>query len=214
MSVTLYDEALLKKFKFWIKDDKLTILGVNESTDLFRYRLDENNDRPLQLPIISLSRDPRIDIVSTNKQSLTYDGFKVESKGGRTNQLNMVPITIRYQLDIYTRYDYEGQEYIRNFIFNLINYPTVAIEVPYNDSKLVMNGYIHLDNEVNDNSDIPEKLIRDQFRRHTLSFSLDAKLYDYRTYDNWKINCCKSVLLLPDEELDEAKGSIEIIEGE
>ena len=111
MSVTLYDDALLRKFKFWIKDDKLTILGVNESTDLFKYRLDQNNDKPLQLPIISLSRDPRMTILSTTKQPLTYDGYKVESKGGKTNQLNMIPIGLRYQLDIYTRYDYEGQEY-------------------------------------------------------------------------------------------------------
>lgn len=211
MSVTLYDDALLRKFKFWIKDDKLTILGVNESTDLFKYRLDQNNDKPLQLPIISLSRDPRMSILSTTKQPLTHDGYKVESKGGKTNQLNMIPIELRYQLDIYTRYDYEGQEYVRNFIFNIINYPKIGIEVPYNDSKLIMNGYIHLEPEENDNSDIPEKLIRDQFRRHTLSFTLEAKLYDYRAYDNWKINCCDSTVLLTDEEINQAENSIDVI---
>lgn len=211
MSVTLYDDALLRKLKFWIKDDKLTVLGVNDSTNLFKYRLDQNNDQPLQLPIISLSREPNISIQTTTKQPMTYDGFKVESENGKTNQLNMIPITIRYQLDIYTRYDYEGQEYVRNFIFNLINYPLVGIEIPYNDSKLVMNGYIHLDQEVNDNSDIPEKLIRDQFSRHTLSFSLDAKLYDYRAYDNWRLDCCNSVLLLTDEEINQAENSIDVI---
>ena len=210
MSVTLYDNALLEKFKFWIKDNNLTILGVNESTDLFKYRLDQNNDKPLQLPIISLSREPSITLGSTTKQPLTYDGLKVESKGGKTNQLNMIPILVRYQLDIYTRYDYEGQEYVRNFIFNLINYPKLMIELPYNDSKILMDAYIHLDPEINDNSDIPEKLIRDQFSRHTLSFSLDAKLYDYRAYENWKIDCCNSVILLSDEELNEAENSIDV----
>ena len=210
MSVNLYDNALIDKFKFWIKDKNLTILGVNESTDLFKYRLDQNNDKPLQLPIISLSREPRIDIVSTTKQPLTYDGPKVESKGGKTNQLNMIPITLRYQLDIYTRYDNENQEYVRNFIFNLINYPKLTIELPYNDSKIIMNAYIHLEPEVNDNSDIPERLIRDQFRRQTISFSLDAKLYDYRAYDNWKIDCCNSLVLLSDEELNEAENSIDV----
>lgn len=211
MSVTLYDEALLRKFKFWIKDDQLTILGVNESTDLFKYRLDENNDKPLQLPIISLSREPRIDIASTVKQPMTYDGLKIESEGGKTNQLNVIPIVIRYQLDIYTRYDYEAQEYVRNFVFNMINYPKVGIQIPYNDSQLVMDAYIHLDPEINDNSDVPERLIRDQFRRQTLSFSLEAKLYDYRAYDNWKIDCCDSVVLLTDEELNKAENSIDII---
>ena len=210
MSVTLYDEALIRKIKFWVKDDNITILGVNESTDLFRYKLDQNNDQPLQLPIISLSREPRIEIVSTNKQPLSYDGYKIESENNKTNQLNAIPIKIRYQLDIYTRYDYENQEYVRNFIFNLINYPRLAIEVPYNDSKLIMNSYIHLDGEVNDNSDIPERLIRDQFRRQTISFTLDAKLYDYRAYDNWKIDCCNSTVLLVDDEINQAENSIDI----
>lgn len=210
MSVTLYDNALLRKFKFWIKDDNLTVLGVNESTDLFKYRLDQGNDKPLQLPIIALSREPSFTMTSTTKQPMTYDGLKVESKGGKTNQLNAIPIVLKYQLDIYTRYENEGQEYVRNFLFNLINYPMVAIEVPYNDSKLIMNGYIHLDTTVSDNSDIPERLIRDQFRRQTISFTLDAKLYDYRAYENWKIDCCGSRILLPEDELEMAENSIDI----
>lgn len=210
MSVTLYDDALLRKFKFWIKDNSLTVLGVNESTDLFKYRLDQSNDKPLQLPIIALSREPSFTMTSTTKQPMTYDGLKVESKGGKTNQLNAIPIVLKYQLDIYTRYENESQEYVRNFLFNLINYPMVAIEVPYNDSKLVMNGYIHLDTTISDNSDIPERLIRDQFRRQTISFTLDAKLYDYRAYENWKIDCCSSRILLPEDELEMAENSIDV----
>ncbi len=210
MSVTLYDDALIRKIKFWVRDDAITILGVNESTDLFRYKLDQNNDKPLQLPIIALSRESRIEIASTTKQPLTYDGLKVASENNKTNQLNAIPIRIRYQLDIYTRYDYENQEYARNFIFNLINYPMLAIEVPYNNSKLIMNSYIHIEPEITDNSDIPERLIRDQFRRQTISFVLDAKLYDYRAYDNWKIDCCNSTVLLADEEINQAENSIDI----
>lgn len=210
MSVTLYDDALLRKFKFWIKDDNLTILGVNQSTDLFKYRLDTNNDKPLQLPIISLSREPNITLRSPVKKPSTYDGLKIESVNGKTNQLNFIPISINYQLDIYTRYESEGQEYIRNFIFNLINYPKLGIEIPYNDSKLIMNAYIYLGSEIVDNSDIPERLIRDQFTRHTISFRLDGELYDYRAYDNLKIDCCSSVLLLNDEEINEAENSIDV----
>ena len=210
MSISLYDEALLKKFKFWIKDDSITILGVNESTDLFRYRLDKSNDKPLQLPIISLSREPSITIKRATKTPSTYDGLKIETNGEKTTQLNFVPISIGYQLDIYTRYDAEGQEYIRNFIFNIINFPKLGIEIPYNDSNLIMNAYIHLGQDVDDNSDIPERLIRDQFRRYTLSLRLDGELYDYRTYDNLKLDCSESVLLLTDEELNTAENSIDV----
>lgn len=215
MSVNLYDAALLRKIQFWVKDPNMTILGVNESTDLLKYRLDANNDQPLKLPIISLSREPNIKIVSINKKPQTYDGLKIESANEKTNQLNSIPISIRYQLDIYTRYDNEAQEYMRNFIFNFINYPKVDLEVPYNNSKLIMNAYIQLDNEYADNSDIPERLIRDQFHRQTLSFTLNGSLYDYRAYDNWKIDCCNMVLLLRDEELNTAENSIDIkVEGE
>ena len=213
MSVTLYDAALLRKIKYWVKDNKITILGVNESTDLFRYRLDTNNDKPLTLPIISLSRNPRVEIVETTKKPLTYDGLKIESENGRTNQLNAIPITITYQLDVYTRYSDEAQEYMRNFIFNFINYPRLDLEIPYNDSSIIINSYIHIDSEYEDNSDIPERLIRDQFNRQTLTFRLSAYLYDYRAYDNWKISS-EFTLLLCDAELKEGKDSIYVnVEG-
>lgn len=210
MSVTLYDDALLRKIKFWVKDNDITILGVNESTDLFQYRLDRNDDKPLQLPIISLSRDSRLELQSTTKQPSTYDGLKIEGNTNKTNQLNFVPVRIRYQLDIYTRYNYEAQEFVRNFIFNFINYPGFGIEIPYNNSKLIMNAYIHLEPEVQDNSDIPERLIRDSFSRQTISFYIDGQLFDYKSYDNWKIDCCNSTLLLNDEELELANNSIDI----
>lgn len=210
MSVTLYDKALLRKIQYWVKDPNITILGVDQSTDLFKYRLDMNNDKPLSLPIISLSRDSNIVINSVNKKPLTYDGLKVESGNMKTNQLNAIPISIRYQLDVYTRYDEEAQEYMRNFIFNFINYPKVDLEIPYNNSKLIMNAYISIDNQYNDNSNIPEKLIRDQFSRQTLSFTLNGSLYDYRAYDNWKIDCSQLVLLLRDDELATGEGSIDI----
>lgn len=215
MSVTLYDKALLRKIQYWVKDPNITILGVDQSTDLFKYRLDMNNDKPLSLPIISLSRDSRIGITNTVKRPLTYDGLKVESANGKTNQLNMIPISIGYQLDVYTRYDEEAQEYMRNFIFNFINYPKVDLEIPYNNSKLIMNAYISINNEYNDNSNVPEKLVRDQFSRQTLSFTLTGSLYDYRAYDNWKIDCSQLVLLLRDDELNNAQGSIDVkIEGD
>lgn len=210
MSVTLYDRALLRKIQYWVKDPNITILGVDQSTDLFKYRLDMNNDKPLSLPIISLSRDSRIAINSTTKRPLSYDGLKIESANMKTNQLNAIQISIRYQLDVYTRYDEEAQEYMRNFIFNFINYPKVDLEIPYNNSKLIMNAYISIDNEYNDNSNVPEKLVRDQFSRQTLSFTLTGSLYDYRAYDNWKIDCSQLVVLLRDDELENAEGSIDI----
>lgn len=215
MSVTLYDEALKRKLQYWVKDPNITILGVNESTDLFKYRSDISNDKPLKLPIISLSRDARVAINATTKKPLSFDGLKLESENSKTNQINGIPITIRYQLDVYCRYSADAQEYMRNFIFNFINYPRLDIEIPYNGAKIIMNAYISIDSDFSDNSDIPERLIRDQFNRQTLGFSINAWLYDYRTYDNWKIDADNMKLLLTDIELQNAENSIDIeIEGE
>lgn len=214
MSVTLYDEALLRKIKFWVKDQNVTILGVDQSTDLFKYRSDISNDKPLKLPIISLSRDSTITIRNTTKQPLSFDGLKIESVNGKTNQMNAIPISIPYQIDVYTRYNYEAQEYMRNFIFNLINYPKVEFEVPYNNSKIIMNAFIHLGSDYADNSDVPEKLIRDQFSRETLNFYIDGYLYDYRAYDNWKIDAEQMNLVIGESEVN-AENSIDInLEGE
>lgn len=211
MSIPLYDEAILRKLKFWVKDNKLTILGVDQSTDLFKYRSDIADDKPLQLPIISLSRHPEITINSTTKQPLSFDGLKIEGNESKTNQLNAIPITIQYQLDVYTRYSDEAQEYMRNFIFNFINYPALAIEIPYNSAKIIINGYIHIAGNYTDNSDIPELLIRDQFNRETLNFTVEAYLYDYRPYDNWKINADDITVLLCEAEVAEAENSIDVI---
>lgn len=209
MSVTLYDEALLRKIRRWVSDKDVTILGVDDSADLFKYKADIGDDKPLTLPLISISRDSRVNINSNAKKPLTYDGLKHESNGSITNQINVIPITINYQLNIYTRKDWQAQEYMRSFIFNLINFPRIDIEVPYNNSKLVMSAYINIDQEYSDNSDIPEKLIRDQFSRQTLSFRINANLYDYKTNDNWKIDCESMTLLLTDKEM-ESEGSINI----
>ena len=135
MSVTIYDKALLTKFERWIKDNKIKILGVKESTRLFKYRLDMENDKPIKLPLISLNRNSPVIITDTSKRPLTFEGFKAEGNKEKTNQLNAIPISISYQLDIYTRYIEEAEEYIRNFVFNLINYPRLDIEIPYKDCK-------------------------------------------------------------------------------
>ena len=41
--------------------------------------------------------------------------FNADSKV--SDHLNAVPITLKYQIDIYTRYQEEADEYVRNFIF-------------------------------------------------------------------------------------------------
>ena len=211
MSVAIYDKALLTKFKRWIKDKNLTILGVDQTSRLFRYRADTNNDKPIQLPLISLSRNPTVSIVSTSKRPLSYDSSTREYTEDKTNKLNAIPIKISYQLDIYCRYVEEVEEYVRNFVFNIINYPKLDIEIPYKNSKIISNSYLSIDSEINDNSDISERLIEDQFTRRTITFSLnDAYLYDYKTLDNWKIDTGVEIIVALDDSELAAVESIDI----
>lgn len=192
MSAVLYDEALLNKIKGWVKDNKMKITGPNETRQLFQYLADTSNDKPIELPLIALRRDYRMDILNKNKRPMTFDGWrkdadykdsKDKTKGAAINQLNAIPIRLFYQLDIYTRLYEEAEEYVRNFIFNLINFPKLCINIPYNGANIKQEAYIDLNPEVSDNSDIPERLVVGQFTRKSITFSVDGWLFDYRTRD-------------------------------
>ena len=201
MSLKLYDDALLAKFKKWTLDTSITLTGVNESTRLFSTIADQNNDKPIKLPLIALSRPGGFIIVDKYKQPKSYNGTKVAYNESRGAQLNAIKINIPYQIDVYARYQQEADEYIRNIVFNIINYPLVTIDIPYHDLGITHDSNIVLASDVEDNSDIPERLIQDQFKRYTLSILIDdAYLFDVRVRDNIRI---AEVLLNTDNVNDE-----------
>ena len=68
------------------------------------------------------------------------------------------PLQFFYQIDIYTKEYILGDEYLRNFIFNFINYPKLSIVFPYNGIDVEQVAYLELSEDVDDGSDIPEKL--------------------------------------------------------
>ena len=197
MSAVLYDEALLNKIKNWVKDPNMTITGPNETRRLFEYKADVTNDKPIQLPLIALRRDSSMTILNTNKKPQTFDGFRQNASfvrdnnpelGGKVDQFNSIPIQLNYQIDIYTRYYEEAEEYVRDFIFNLINYPTLYITIPYNSCNKKMQATINLSPTVEDNSDISERLTPGQFTRKTISIYIaDAYLWNYAVKDTIKI---------------------------
>ena len=172
MAIRFYDESLLNKIKKWVVDDKVTITGPDETKRLFEYTADVTNDKPISLPLITIRRLSPVTIENANKRSMTYDGMRIVSGEGYSAQINAVPITIDYQIDIYTRYMDECDEYVRNFVFNLINYPKVSVLVPYNESSYEHWANIRLKSDITDNSDIPERLITGQFTRMSLGITV------------------------------------------
>lgn len=188
MSIKLYDDALLKKLQNWTLDTAVTLTGVNESTQLFMTIADTTNDKPIKLPLIALSRPGGFIIEDKYKQPKSYEGVTIGKTRERSAKLNAIKISIPYQLDVYARYQEEADEYIRNIVFNIINYPNVTVEIPYHDLGLKHDSNIRLASDVEDNSDVPERLITSQFKRYTIGLVIDdAYLFDVRVKDNLRL---------------------------
>ena len=188
MSVELYDEAVVTKIKSWIKDDKLRVLSPEDSTRLFQMRANQSDDKPLELPLIAISRNNEIEIENVSKRMLTYDGKMLDANEKVTLQIDAIPMVLNYQIDIYTRHMKEAMEYIRNFTFQLINHPKVKVQLPYNNIDYEHWSYIRLLKTIEDNSDIPQKQFGDQFTRWTIRFTIDdAYLFSLPYKDNVQI---------------------------
>ena len=188
MSIKLYDTALLNKLRSWTLDTQVTVTGVDDSTTLFSTVLDNNDDTPLQLPLIALTRPGGFILNDKYKQPKSYSGATFAYNVDRSAKLNAIQVSIPYQLDIYARYQEEADEYIRNIVFNIINYPNVKIEIPYHDLGIFHDCSMRITSDVEDNSSVPERLITGQFTRYTIEFIIDdAYLFDVKVKDNVKI---------------------------
>lgn len=189
MGVYLYDEALLAKIKNWTESANVHVYGPNESRRLIEVMADENGDKPIQLPIISISRVGGYDIINSNKKVMTYDGLMYDANKDKSIMLNAIPINVSYQIDVWTRYFKEADAYMRNLIFNIINFPMLKIIIPYNkDSRAIEhNAAIRIITDVVDNSD-DNRLSIGEFTRLSIGISIDdAYLWDTRVRDNISI---------------------------
>lgn len=189
MSLKLYDDALLDKFQKWTRGTQTTLTGVNQTARLFSKVIDEKKDKELTLPLIALSRHGGFQIEDKYKQPKSYNGLTFAQNAQQGAKVNIIRISIPYQIDVYTRYQEEADEYIRNIVFNIINYPKVQVQLPYEQLESVHDSNIRLASEVEDNSDIPERLVPGQFTRYTLQINIDdAYLFDVRLKDNLSIS--------------------------
>lgn len=185
MAVYLYDEALVNKIKAWTQHTDIHVYGPGETSRLFETLSDVNNDEPIKLPLISISRPGGFTVTNPNKQPLSFDGITKEASYEKSLMINAIPIEISYQIDVYTRYQKEADEFVRNLIFNIINFPVVTIKIPYNNADIEHDSSLQLQGEIEDNSDVPERIVSGQFYRYTLNVSLsDAYLWDIRVRDN------------------------------
>lgn len=203
MSSYIYDTVLLNKLKRWTQSADVTLVGPDENRRLFEILSDKNNDNNIKFPLISLKRDFGYTINITGKKPLTFSSLKKEATLEKSKLINAIPITLNYQLDIYTRYYREADEYMRNFIFNIINYPKLIIEIKYQDSDIEHVANILPGQSVVDNSgSTSERLSPGQFTRLSYQFSVDdAYLWDIKIKDNKTID--SGELLIIDKATNE-----------
>jgi hypothetical protein len=173
MAIGLIDEALYAKIQGWIKDPNMVILKPNETLRLFQTVADQTNDKPITLPLIALSRDSDIEVLQTNKRPLSFSGTILEANNKNVELLNGIPIEVSYQLDIYTKGFSEGDEYLRNFVFNFVNHPKLIIDIPYNKVNLKHTANVRISSTITDTSDIPQRLFSGQFTRWTIKLFVD-----------------------------------------
>lgn len=195
MALEYYDDVIAAKISRWLpSNSNVRILKPDETRRLFELQANDSDDKPLQLPLISISRDNNIELILNVKSPKSYAGKKLSQTKEQSLLLNAIPIKLQYQLDIYTKTADAGDEYLRQFLFKLINNPAIKIIIPYNGIDVEQIANIRVLNTVTDTSAISERLFPGQFTRWTIQFEiLDAFLYDAPYKKNWQ-------LLVPDSD--------------
>lgn len=191
MAISYYDEAVTQKIKGWLADSsKLRVLSPDESTRLIQLQAEDSGDQPLKLPLISITRNKDIEIENTIKQNKSFDGLivgKDETKAS-TIHLNVIPVKTTYQIDIYTKKRIEADEYVRQYLFKLINNPQIIIEIPYNNYIVKHTANLRVLNTVSDTSDISTHIFPGQFYKWTIQLELqDGFLFSVPQKQGWRI---------------------------
>ena len=189
MALEYYDDVIAAKLSRWLPSTaNVRVLKPDETKRLFEMHASDTNDKPLQLPLIALSRNNDIELILNVKSPKSYAGKKLTQTKEQSLLLNAIPVKLQYQLDIYTKFATEGDEYLRQFLFKLINNPSIKIMIPYNGINIEQIANIRILNNVSDTSAISERLFSGQFTRWTIQFEiLDAFLYDAPYKKNWQL---------------------------
>ena len=191
MAINYYDEAVTQKIKSWLADSsKLRVLSPDETTRLIQLNAEETNDKSLKLPLIAISRNKDLEIESAIKQNKSFDGLIVgtDRETATTIHLNVIPVKTTYQLDIYTKKRIEADEYVRQYLFKLINNPQIIVEIPYNGYNIKHTANLRVLNTVSDTSDISTHVFPGQFYKWTIQLELhDGFLFSIPQKQGWKI---------------------------
>ena len=189
MAFEYYDDALAGKLMKWTPTNlQLRVLKPDDTKRLMELKADDSRDKQLRLPFIALSRNNEIELLLNVKNPRSFDGLTLNKTEEKTLQMNVIPVKLQYQLDIFAKTQIEAEQYVREYLFKLINNPTIKIVIPYNGQEVPQIANIKVLSNVADTSDIPQRLFTGQFTRWTIQLEVqDAFLYNIPYRKNWKI---------------------------
>ena len=199
MAFEYYDDALAGKLMKWTPTNlQLRVLKPDDTKRLMELKADDSKDKQLRLPFIALSRNNEIELLLNVKNPRSFDGLTLNKTEEKTLQMNVIPVKLQYQLDIFAKTQVEAEQYVREYLFKLINNPTIKIVIPYNGQEVPQIANIKVLSNVADTSDIPQRLFVGQFTRWTIQLEiLDAFLYNLPYRQKWKIFIDEDELLDP-----------------
>ena len=200
MAFEYYDDAIAGKLMKWTPTNlQLRVLKPDDTKRLMELKADDSKDKQLRLPFIALSRNNEIELLLNVKNPRSFDGLTLNKTEEKTLQMNVIPVKLQYQLDIFAKTQVEAEQYVREYLFKLINNPTIKIVIPYNGQEVPQIANIKVLSNVADTSDIPQRLFVGQFTRWTIQLEiLDAFLYNLPYRQNWKIFIDEDELLDPE----------------
>lgn len=174
MSVYLYDEALINRIRTVIQDKKVHIITPEK---MFT-KSNDKHDAP-KFPAVSIYR-PSYNL-STLRRTIT--GYRVgqsdyDEVSARIYSTKTLPISINYQVDVWTRKREQNDEFVRELLWFFTLFPQHKIIITYEDFERAITFNAFLGEEIIDNSDINNFENYGQYYRSTFNLTVDeAQLF-------------------------------------
>lgn len=180
--IYLYENAIIDDLRYQLGDSRVSLLPPDI---LFRSIADLSGDDQVELPLISLSRIGYSFNEEPHSSPETLDGTKImeadEEGRMRFAQVQRVPITCRWQVDVISRSRLDNDNLVRELLFYYINNPTLKVMIPYGLNK-EHKFSIWINPDIDDNSDIESHASRGEYFRTTFGITCtDANIWKVTT---------------------------------
>ena len=194
MSVYLYDEAIVNRIKSVIGNQEVNVITAEKA---FTKSM-ESADAP-QLPAISLYRDKFTLTTQVRNMAAYRTGRTEASDDNVVYRTQSLPITISYQIDVWTRKREQNDEFVRDLIWFFTLYPEHKLTLRYAGFVRDVKFNTFLDEDIVNNSQINDFEDKGQLYRSTFGLTVDeAQLFKVSSVNqvvfNFEVVCVESLV--------------------